>query len=605
MASLCAIRLLQHLPPSQHGTVRWVLLPLVDAAGTHAALLRAAGTHAALLGAAGAPAAWHARAQAHSVSSAVPLFGNVLTARPPLLPCSVYGFATPALGNTALAATVAECGWDQRIRNYINPDDPIPRLLNRRQLAGSEAAAAAAAATAVPAPAPAAAAAAKETASGDSEAPRPAAVAQAAVLATAAAAAAVTGAAPADAGSVNSIQAASRLMGAQQRLHRVAGHVAADGSSSGGALVAEAGLLAGVRSLARSASAPALLGAPEAAAAEASAAAATSAAVTAAVLGQQGQAAVDAAAAAAAAAAEASTAAAMSGKPPGSGLRWRWGPPLRRVGSAALAAAAPPVRAAVERAGSAARMVAMPLSAAASVPMRAAPQYLPLGRQLYILAGQHVTDTKPSGSGSSSGSNPANALAAAAAVVAPGGGAAAPRRLPWSPFWRRDPSSSEPVGGSEDEEDNVDVAAAQRLAAAGTAGASLASASLDDGPIPGTAQQPRGVFAAHRMATYRHRLLGICQGGWVGLREGGQWVAALATPSCSLHRPHNPPPTVPLPCAHLPHLQSCPPVLSCHRSSVSISSPDPTCHPLPVCSCAGRPAHGALPPHAALAATPR
>lgn len=432
----------------------------------------------------------------------------------PQHPRSVYGFATPALGNNALAATVAECGWDRRIRNYINPDDPIPRLLNRRQLAASEAAAAAAAAAAAPAPAPAAAAAAleKEEASSEGEAPRPAAVAQAAVLATAAAAAAVTGAAPADAGSVNNIQAASRLVGAQQRLHRVAGD---GGSSSNGALVAEApvGLLAGVRSLARSASAPALLGAPEAAASEA--AAATSAAVPAAVLGQQGQAAVDAAAAAAAAAAEASsTAAAMSGKPPGSGLRWRWGPPLRRVGSAALAAAAPPVRAAVERAGSAARMVAVPLSAAASVPMRAAPQYLPLGRQLYILAGQHVSDTKPSSS--SRDGTPASALAAAAAAVAPGAAApATPRRLPWSPFWRREPAA-EPAGGSEDEEDNVDVAAAQRLAAAGTAGAaggSLASASLDDGPIPGTQQQPRGVFAAHRMATYRHRLLCICQGG--------------------------------------------------------------------------------------------
>ncbi len=434
----------------------------------------------------------------------------------------MYGFATPALGNTALAATVAECGWDQRIRNYINPDDPIPRLLNRRQLAASEAAAAAAAQSAspvtVPAPTPAPVAAQKEIeTSRESEAPRPAAVAQAAVLATAAAVAAVTGAAPADAGSVNNIQAASRLMGAQQRLHRVASHVAADGSSSGAALVAEApaGLLAGVRSLARSASAPALLGAPEAGAAEA--AAATSAALTAAVLGPQGQAAVDAATAAAAAAAEANTAAALSGKPPGSGLRWRWGPPLRRVGSAALAAAAPPVRAAVERAGSAARMVAVPLSAAASVPMRAAPQYLPLGRQLYILAGQHVSDAKPTGSSSGSGGSPASALAAAAAVVAPGGGTPVQRRLSWSPFWRRDPAA-EPAGGSEDEEDNVDVAAAQRLAAgtAGTAGGSLASASLDDGPIPGTAQQPRGVFAAHRMATYRHRLLGICQGGQSG-----------------------------------------------------------------------------------------
>jgi hypothetical protein len=35
--------------------------------------------------------------------------------------CSCYGFATPALGNEALAATVAEAGWGARISNYLNP----------------------------------------------------------------------------------------------------------------------------------------------------------------------------------------------------------------------------------------------------------------------------------------------------------------------------------------------------------------------------------------------------------------------------------------------------------------------------------------------------
>lgn len=67
VASLCAIRLLQHLPPNLHHTV------------------------------------------------------------------SVYGFATPALGNEALQAAVREMGWHSRIRNYISPDDPIPKLLSFRR----------------------------------------------------------------------------------------------------------------------------------------------------------------------------------------------------------------------------------------------------------------------------------------------------------------------------------------------------------------------------------------------------------------------------------------------------------------------------------------
>ena len=350
------------------------------------------------------------------------------------------------------------------------------------------------------------------------QAPRPAAVAQAAVLAAAAAAAAVTGAASADAGSVNNIQAAPKLAGAQQRLHRIASHVT-PGSRGSQAAEQQAGALAGT--LPRSSSAPALLGTPEAAAPEAPAAPPPAAAPPAALGPQAGAAALDAAAAAAG---SASTSLVVASKPAGSGLRWRWGPPLRRVGSAALAAAAPPVRAAVERAGSAARMVAVPLSAAASVPMRAAPQYLPLGRQLYVLAGQGVSDTKPSGS-SGSGASPPGALAAAAAVMAPAAGAAPARRTPWLPLWRaQDAAAAEPAAGGDDDEDNVDVAAAQQLAASSSlaSGGSLASASVDDSVVPGVTQQPRGVFAAHRMATYRHRLLGICQGGWGCWGRGGE-----------------------------------------------------------------------------------
>ena len=43
---------------------------------------------------------------------------------------SVVGFATPALGNTALANMVEERKWHDRIINYLVPEDPIPRLLS-------------------------------------------------------------------------------------------------------------------------------------------------------------------------------------------------------------------------------------------------------------------------------------------------------------------------------------------------------------------------------------------------------------------------------------------------------------------------------------------
>lgn len=43
---------------------------------------------------------------------------------------SCIGFATPALGNEALAGLVAERGWDKRIKNYLVPEDPIPGLLS-------------------------------------------------------------------------------------------------------------------------------------------------------------------------------------------------------------------------------------------------------------------------------------------------------------------------------------------------------------------------------------------------------------------------------------------------------------------------------------------
>lgn len=401
---------------------------------------------------------------------------------------------------------MAEYGWDRRIRNYLNPDDPIPKLLSFRRPAQAAEGAAQAAESPAAAPAPPAAAYAGSSSSSVAadRGPRPAAVAQAAMLAAAAAAAAVTGTAAADTVSVNNIQAAPRLVaGAQQRLHRIASHVNA---SSAAAEQQLAGSRAG--SMPRSSSAPALL-ADTGASSGADATAATSAAVAAAVLGKEQDAPGMGAAAAAAAAAEADSSDKLT--------RHGWlGRPLRRAGSAALAAAAPPMRAVVERAGSAARLVALPLSAAASVPMRAAPQYLPLGRQLYVLPGA-VTDKKPAG-GSGAGGWPAapaalpvhlSSAAAVAAAVAP------PARRPWPGFWGSQAAAAaaaeEGTSSHDEVEDNVDVAAVESLADPAGMAAAV------DGPgadADGARRRRRGVFESHRMATYRHRLLAICQGGW-------------------------------------------------------------------------------------------
>jgi hypothetical protein len=51
---------------------------------------------------------------------------------PPPQPCPVscIGFATPAIGNQALAELVgAHTNWEECIKNYLVPEDPIPHLL--------------------------------------------------------------------------------------------------------------------------------------------------------------------------------------------------------------------------------------------------------------------------------------------------------------------------------------------------------------------------------------------------------------------------------------------------------------------------------------------
>jgi len=55
----------------------------------------------------------------------------------PTLSC--IGFAVPPVGNAALAATAQAQGWQQRITNYMLPEDWVPGLLSlfhRRQQAG-------------------------------------------------------------------------------------------------------------------------------------------------------------------------------------------------------------------------------------------------------------------------------------------------------------------------------------------------------------------------------------------------------------------------------------------------------------------------------------
>jgi hypothetical protein len=78
-------------------------------------------------------------------------------------------------------------------------------------------------------------------------------------------------------------------------------------------------------------------------------------------------------------------------------------------------------------------------------------------------------------------------------------------------------------GSSLDVEDNVDVAAATTLndpatVAAATAAAAAAAPTATDGSgsAASAARKKRpGVFDSHRMATYRRRLLAICQGAGI------------------------------------------------------------------------------------------
>jgi len=70
----------------------------------------------------------------HSLGGAVATLTaiNLLQRLPPEQHNAVFcvGFATPALGNTALATMVKDRQWHDRIINYLVPEDPIPRLLS-------------------------------------------------------------------------------------------------------------------------------------------------------------------------------------------------------------------------------------------------------------------------------------------------------------------------------------------------------------------------------------------------------------------------------------------------------------------------------------------
>jgi hypothetical protein len=135
---------------------------------------------------------------------------------------------------------------------------------------------------------------------------------------------------------------------------------------------------------------------------------------------------------------------------------------------------------------------------AATAPARAAPRYCPLGRQLWIAPGGVVASAQlaaqanaaPCSAPPSAAPAPALALASLSASTLP----TAP--LAWAGGWRPPPAAAA-LGAPSAEEDNVDVAAAAALAAA--AGGGL---------LP-MAAPPGSFLPAHRMLTYRARLMAI------------------------------------------------------------------------------------------------
>eukprot|EP00887_Chlorella_sp_A99_P005865 scaffold1.g5865.t1 len=507
----------------------------------------------------------------HSLGGAVAQLCTLrlLQALPPDRHASVacFSFATPALGNTALAELVQGAGWGRRIHNFVNRrggtarcsefNDPIPGLLSLRR---------------------------PDDAAGSGACPSDGAAEQAAAGSGDAGGIATARSAPAQlqspspnlpleapGGQANNISVVTsqlRLFGLQ-RLRRIASHMAsqpgqprsqardaaeesgeeAAGISSSATAVSEGGRRprtqgSGPRTPAATASLPASAasgeGLPVASPRSASAPVAATVAALAVLDGAY-------AAPASPQGGEQSLEFeldASGGAAATSRVR------SARSLSTMLAAAAPPMRAVAERAGVAARMVAGPLAAAAAAPSRLAPAYLPIGQVLWLTPDGRVS------------SAPAGPAAAEAPAVQPSCGAAAPVAAATDPAsggggglasllrWPRrqllggrggagEGALAETAAatatavaagsGSFEEEDNVDIAAAADAAAA-TAAAEAAGAS----PAAGEAQAAQAVagdetrgrrspFHAHRMATYRGRLTSICKGAVDGLAASPAW----------------------------------------------------------------------------------
>uniref|UniRef100_A0A1D2A3M3 Fungal lipase-type domain-containing protein n=1 Tax=Auxenochlorella protothecoides TaxID=3075 RepID=A0A1D2A3M3_AUXPR len=338
---------------------------------------------------------------------------------------SCYGFATPAVANGVLADICREAGWDKCIRNYLMPEDPIPRLLSWRAGSG---------------------AGRPEGASTAGEPPPP------------------------SEGLANNIAVGAERFSSLPGLGPL---------SARPGRVAEEASGAGARSRTGGPAAP-----PDSAEEAASSSAAR---------GQQ--------------------------------LKDRFS-----------AAATPPIRVVARTAGAAARYLAAPLGAAASAPLRAAPNFTPLGRQLYVTPGRVIVRGAAAdaalraqaelmaglGVGADAGDVDARSELGRA-PEGPGRLAAARRRAAAAASVAASTGSSAlalagRVGGtlssrlrrrppSSDEEDNADVAAAVAAAQARAAPGAVESAPQQPAPAA-----RRALFPAHRMHAHRRRLLDICRG---------------------------------------------------------------------------------------------